>query len=83
MTGPARCSTISRKLQYLNLFVVFSLCRVVLNASALPDPREVDYDVLLLCVLFPERSNLATDTPAATAAGSSHILTFMVCSLPR
>ena len=53
MTGPARCNTISRKLQCPNSIVVFPSCRVVLNASALPDPREVDYDVLLSCVLSP------------------------------
>jgi len=27
--------------------------RVVVNASALPDPSEVDYDILLSCVLLP------------------------------
>lgn len=35
-----------------------SLRRVVLNASALPDPHEVDYDLLLSCVLSPNPAKL-------------------------
>jgi hypothetical protein len=33
-------------------------CRVVLNASSLPDPHEVDYDLLLSYVLSPSLAKL-------------------------
>lgn len=57
MIGRARCNTVFPETVacYDSLMVVFPLYRVVLNASALPDPREVDYDVLLSCVLSPKR----------------------------
>ena len=55
MIGRARCNTVFPETVacYDSLMVVFPLYRVVLNASALPDPREVDYDVLLSCVSSP------------------------------
>ena len=73
MTGPARCNTISWKLQCPNSIAFFPSCRVVLNASALPDPREVDYDVLLSCVSFPLRPNLVTDTGGRCSRILSHL----------
>ena len=55
-------------------------CRVVLNASALPDPREVDYDLLLSSVSSPFL--LLTSSSDTTIAAFSRILTFMVRSPP-
>ncbi|KAG9315980.1 Rho GTPase activation protein [Chiua virens] len=54
--------------------VDFDACRVIISAAALPDPRQVSYDVLLSCVLSLSQWNkLEADyTVAFFAGGGTH-----------